>query len=48
MIWIIGQYADRIENSDEILDSFMETFLDDPPEVVLCLARLKFRCNCLC
>ncbi|KAJ9056981.1 hypothetical protein DSO57_1026832 [Entomophthora muscae] len=37
MIWIIGQYADRIENSDEILESFMETFLEDPPEVQLSL-----------
>ncbi|KAI0217421.1 hypothetical protein L0F63_001551 [Massospora cicadina] len=37
MIWIIGQYADRIENSDEILENFMETFLEDPPEVQLSL-----------
>ncbi|CAG8786689.1 14973_t:CDS:2, partial [Dentiscutata erythropus] len=27
MIWIIGQYADRIENSDVLLDGFLFTFL---------------------
>jgi AP-2 complex subunit beta-1 len=33
MIWIIGQYADRIENSDELLDDFLFTFLEEPVEV---------------
>ena len=33
MIWIIGQYADRIENSDAILDDFLYTFADEPVEV---------------
>ncbi|PIA18915.1 hypothetical protein COEREDRAFT_13494 [Coemansia reversa NRRL 1564] len=37
MVWIIGQYADRIENSDEVLGKFLETFLDDPAEVQLAL-----------
>ncbi|KAJ1732068.1 hypothetical protein LPJ61_002223 [Coemansia biformis] len=37
MIWIIGQYSDRIENSDEVLGKFLETFLDDPAEVQLAL-----------
>ncbi|KAJ2385771.1 hypothetical protein H4S02_004170 [Coemansia sp. RSA 2611] len=37
MIWIIGQYADRIENSDEVLGRFLETFLEDPAEVQLAL-----------
>ncbi|KAG9307651.1 hypothetical protein G9A89_023216 [Geosiphon pyriformis] len=37
MIWIIGQYADRIENSDELLDDFLYTFLDEPVEVQLAL-----------
>lgn len=33
MIWIIGQYADRIENSEELLEDFLETFLDEAVEV---------------
>ncbi|CAG8535799.1 7022_t:CDS:10 [Acaulospora colombiana] len=37
MIWIIGQYADRIENSDELLDDFLFTFLEEPVEVQLSL-----------
>lgn len=36
MIWIIGQYADRIENADELLESFfLETFVDETPQVQL-------------
>lgn len=37
MIWIIGQYADRIENSDELLDDFLYTFSEEPAEVQLAL-----------
>ncbi|CAG8567548.1 12509_t:CDS:10 [Dentiscutata erythropus] len=37
MIWIIGQYADRIENSDVLLDDFLFTFLEEPVEVQLSL-----------
>lgn len=33
MIWIIGQYADRIENSDELLEDFLFSFLEEPAEV---------------
>lgn len=33
MIWIVGQYADRIENSDELLEDFMFTFKEEPAEV---------------
>jgi hypothetical protein len=33
MIWIIGQYADRIENADQLLDDFLYTFLEEPYEV---------------
>jgi len=35
MIWIIGQYADRIENADVLLDDFLYTFLEEPVEVSL-------------
>lgn len=37
MIWIVGQYADRIENSAELLEHFLQTFLEDPVEVQLAL-----------
>lgn len=37
MIWIIGQYADRIENADELLDDFLYTFLEEPVEVQMAL-----------
>ncbi|GAA6059039.1 hypothetical protein JCM10212_001264 [Sporobolomyces blumeae] len=37
MIWILGQYADRIENSEDLLDDFLHTFLDEPAEVQLAL-----------
>lgn len=37
MIWIIGQYADRIDNSDVLLDDFLYTFSDEPHEVQLAL-----------
>ena len=29
MIWIIGQYANRIENSDVLLDDFLYSFHDE-------------------
>ncbi|KAG0801948.1 hypothetical protein G6F22_000747 [Rhizopus arrhizus] len=37
MIWIIGQYADRIENADQLLEDFLYTFLEEPYEVQLAL-----------
>lgn len=37
MIWVIGQYADRIDNSDVLLDEFLYTFADEPVEVQLAL-----------
>lgn len=33
MIWIIGQYADRIENSDELLEDFLFSFNEESTEV---------------
>ena len=29
MIWIIGEYAERIDNADELLESFLETFPEE-------------------
>lgn len=37
MLWIIGQYSERIDNADELLEHFTETFLEDPLEVQLAL-----------
>lgn len=33
MIWIIGQFADKIENADELMDDLTFSFLDEPVEV---------------
>jgi AP-1 complex subunit beta-1 len=35
MIWIIGEYGERIENADELLDVFADTFHDESPLVQL-------------
>ncbi|KOS18247.1 AP-1 complex subunit beta [Escovopsis weberi] len=37
MVWVIGQYADRIENSDVLLEDFLYTFSEEPVEVQLAL-----------
>jgi AP-2 complex subunit beta-1 len=37
MIWVIGQYADRIDNSDVLLEDFLYSFADEPVEVQLAL-----------
>eukprot|EP00882_Tetradesmus_deserticola_P033145 GHRQ01037832.1.p1 GENE.GHRQ01037832.1~~GHRQ01037832.1.p1 ORF type:complete len:249 (+),score=103.30 GHRQ01037832.1:363-1109(+) len=35
MIWIIGEYADRIDNADELLETFLETFPEETSMVQL-------------
>lgn len=35
MVWIIGEYAERIDNADELLESFLETFPDETSSVQL-------------
>ncbi|KAK6941201.1 Clathrin adaptor, alpha/beta/gamma-adaptin, appendage, Ig-like subdomain [Dillenia turbinata] len=35
MIWIIGEYAERIDNADELLESFLESFPEETPQVQL-------------
>ncbi|GAB66786.1 adapter-related protein complex 1 beta 1 subunit [Plasmodium cynomolgi strain B] len=35
LIWIIGEYVERIENADELIDSFLENFIDEPYNVQL-------------
>lgn len=34
MIWIIGEYAERIDNADELLETFLETFLEETGMVI--------------
>lgn len=33
LVWILGEYADKIDNADEQLALFLEHFVDDEPEV---------------
>lgn len=35
MIWIVGEYAERIDNADELLESFLEGFHDENTQVQL-------------
>jgi AP-1 complex subunit beta-1 len=35
MIWIIGEYAERIDNADELLESFLDNFHDENSQVQL-------------
>ncbi|CAG8444293.1 9240_t:CDS:10 [Ambispora gerdemannii] len=35
LIWIIGEYAEKIDNANELLDSFLETFRDENVQVQL-------------
>ncbi|KAK3996196.1 AP-1 complex subunit beta [Cladorrhinum sp. PSN332] len=37
MVWVIGQYASRIENSDVLLEDFLDSFAEEPVEVQLAL-----------
>lgn len=37
MIWVIGQYADRIENSEVLLEDFLDSWVDETHEVQLAL-----------
>lgn len=37
MIWVIGEYADRIEDSDVLLDDFLDSFREETHEVQLAL-----------
>lgn len=35
MVWIIGEYADRIDNAGELLETFLAAFHDEPTSVQL-------------
>merc|ERR1719276_189431 len=44
MIWIIGEYAERIDNADELLDTFLETFDEEDSMVQLQLLTATVKC----
>lgn len=35
IIWIVGEYAEKIEDSEKIIDGFADSFLEDPDKVKL-------------
>lgn len=35
VIWIVGEYAEKINEAEKIIDSFADTFLEDPDKVKL-------------
>jgi hypothetical protein len=45
MIWVVGEYAERIDNAAELLDNFMETVLHHllPPAHKTHILFLSFR-----
>ncbi|WFD22889.1 hypothetical protein MEQU1_001566 [Malassezia equina] len=44
MIWIVGEYGDQIDESEEIMEDFLFTFLDESTEIQLALltATVKY------
>lgn len=49
MIWIVGEYAERIDNADELLESFLEGFHDESTQVqiVLHVLSVAFPVTCV-
>ena len=37
IIWIIGEYAEKINDAEKLIDQFADTFLEDPDKVKLSL-----------
>ena len=35
LIWIIGEYAEKIDNADELLGTFVDTFTEESYQVRL-------------
>lgn len=40
MIWILGEYCDRIDEVEEILGSFLEGFQDENSQVITCITYM--------
>ena len=45
MIWIIGEYAERIDNAAELLESFLEGFQDENSQVLWEMKSLSLYCT---
>ncbi|GJQ12269.1 hypothetical protein GpartN1_g4060.t1 [Galdieria partita] len=52
LIWIIGEYADRIENIVELVESFLENFQEESVQVqqqlLTCATKVYLKCNGSC
>lgn len=35
LIWILGEYADKIENADELIGTFLDNYAEEPVQVQL-------------
>jgi vesicle coat complex subunit len=35
IIWIVGEYAEKINDSEKLVEGFLESFLEDPDRVKL-------------
>jgi hypothetical protein len=55
LIWIIGEYAERIDNADDLISIFLENFKEENAQVLLCNCiiiigllnyYIRFNCNC--
>lgn len=44
MIWIIGEYAERIDNADELLETFLETFPEETATVRALVVCMSINC----
>jgi AP-1 complex subunit beta-1 len=44
LVWIIGEYADRIENAADLLEDFLDGFLEEPAQVQLALLTAVVKC----
>jgi vesicle coat complex subunit len=40
LIWIIGEYANKIDNADELLNIFVDSFTEESYSVRIHFARL--------
>lgn len=37
LIWILGEYADKIDNADELIGTFLDNYAEEPIQVSLCI-----------
>ncbi|KAL0227700.1 hypothetical protein RCL1_003843 [Eukaryota sp. TZLM3-RCL] len=44
MVWIVGEYANRIANVADLIEIFVETFLEEPVHVQLAILTATVKC----